>query len=91
MMGAYLTAGLQQTAGRGIKDVRGLGLLIGIEFAEAERVRQFVAETIIRGVVINWTLNADRVVRLSPPLTLTSDEADFALHTMKGVLSSTFK
>jgi acetylornithine/succinyldiaminopimelate/putrescine aminotransferase len=90
-IGAYLTDRLRRMATPGIKDIRGLGLLIGIEFVEAARARQFVAETIARGVVINWTLNADRVVRLAPPLTITSDEADFALDAMAAALASTFK
>ncbi len=90
-MGAYLRDGLQRLTGRGIDEIRGLGLLIGIEFTEAARARRFVAATIARGAVVNWTLNADRVVRLAPPLTITPDEADFALHTMEAALVSTFE
>ena len=90
-MGAYLTAGLRRLAGRGIAEIRGIGLLIGIEFTEATRARRFVAATIARGAIINWTLNADRVVRLAPPLTITPEEADFALNTMEAALASTFE
>ena len=90
-MGAYLTDGLRRLPGRGIDEIRGRGLLIGIEFAEAARARRFVAETIARGAIVNWTLNADRVVRLAPPLTITSDEAEFALNTMEAALASTFE
>lgn len=89
-MGAYLTDGLRRMPRRGIADIRDCGLLIGIEFAAARQARRFVAETIARGVIINWTLNADRVVRLAPPLTITSDEADFALTAMEAALSSSF-
>ena len=28
---------------------------------------------------MNWTLNADNVVRLAPPLTIRAEEVDFAL------------
>jgi len=34
-------------------------------------------------VVLNWTLNADNVVRLAPVLTIMPDEVDFALSAMK--------
>jgi 4-aminobutyrate aminotransferase-like enzyme len=38
--------------------------------------------------VINWTLNADRVVRLAPPLTISADEIDFAVHAMERALDA---
>jgi len=62
-----------------------------IEFAEASMTRQFVTETLSRGVVVNWTLNADRVVRLAPPLTIAEDEIDFAVTTMEEALTAARK
>ena len=70
-----------------IAAVRGLGLLAGIEFRDAALARRFVAATIARGVIVNWTLNADSVVRLAPPLTITPAEIDFALNAMKQALA----
>jgi acetylornithine/N-succinyldiaminopimelate aminotransferase len=72
-----------------IATVRGLGLLIGIEFRDAESARRFVGATITRGVVINWTLNAEKVVRLAPPLTIAGDEIDFAIDAMQAALDAT--
>ena len=69
-----------------ITAVRGLGLLIGIEFRAATDARRFVAASLARGVIINWTLNADNVVRLAPPLTIMPNEVDFALTAMKKAL-----
>jgi acetylornithine/N-succinyldiaminopimelate aminotransferase len=69
-----------------ITAVRGLGLLIGIEFRTATQARRFVAASLARGVIINWTLNADNVVRLAPPLTIMPNEVDFALTAMKKAL-----
>jgi acetylornithine/N-succinyldiaminopimelate aminotransferase len=66
-----------------IAAVRGLGLLIGIEFRDAALAHRFAAATLARGVVINWTLNADNVIRLAPTLTITPDEVDFALSAME--------
>lgn len=70
-----------------IAAVRGLGLLIGVEFREAAIARRFVAAMIARGVIVNWTLNADNVVRLAPPLTVKADEVDFALNAMTTALA----
>jgi len=85
-MGALMQRQLAALLGGEVVDIRGAGLLMGIEFAEASMTRRFVAETLSRGVVVNWTLNADRVVRLAPPLTIAEDEIDFAVSTMKEAL-----
>jgi acetylornithine/N-succinyldiaminopimelate aminotransferase len=87
-IGASLRNRLARMAGPEITEVRGLGLLAGLEFAEAASARRFVAETLARGVVVNWTLNADRVVRLAPPLTVTSAEIDFAVAAMAEALEA---
>lgn len=69
-----------------IAAVRGLGLIIGIEFRDAALAHRFVTAALARGVIMNWTLNADNVVRLAPALTIAPDEVDFALNVMKQVL-----
>lgn len=71
-----------------IRQVRGVGLLIGLDFRESSFAHRFVAETVSRRVVVNWTLNADHVVRLAPPLTITPDEVEFALKAMSGALAA---
>jgi len=86
--GAIMLKRLGGLAGREIVAVRGIGLLLGLEFASASSAHRFVAETIARGVVINWTLNAERVVRLAPPLTIAESEMDFALDAMMQALST---
>ena len=66
-----------------IAEIRGIGLLVGIEFHDAQVAHRFVAHSIVNGVVINWTLNAEKVVRLAPPLNISADEVDFALDAMR--------
>jgi acetylornithine/N-succinyldiaminopimelate aminotransferase len=87
-MGAQLRTAVNQLRGQEIVAVRGIGLLVGIEFAQAALARRFVAETIARGVVVNWTLNADRVVRLAPPLTISGHELEFGVDTMRAALEA---
>jgi acetylornithine aminotransferase len=65
-----------------IRDVRGRGLILGIELDRAGR--PFVAAALERGLVINCT--AETVIRLLPPLTLTAAEADEGLTILEGVL-----
>ena len=71
-----------------IAAVRGLGMIIGIEFRDAALAHRFVAETLTRGVIVNWTLNADNVVRLAPVLTVTEDQVNFAMSAMTKALDA---
>ncbi len=87
-LGVTMLERLGSLIGRDIVAVRGIGLLMGLEFASAPIAHRFVAETIARGVIINWTLNADRVVRLAPPLTISEDEVDFAFAAMTQALAA---
>lgn len=87
-LGEKLGHGLQQLAGAEVAAVRTIGALIGIEFGSAASAQAFVRESLARGVVINWTLNAERVVRLAPPLNLGAAEVDFALKTMAEALEA---
>ena len=80
--GSKIAALLRELANERVVDVRGVGLLVGIEFAQAALARSFVAHTIERGVIVNWTLNAHRLVRLAPPLTINDAEIEFALQAM---------
>jgi acetylornithine/succinyldiaminopimelate/putrescine aminotransferase len=89
VMGAELIRRIAAMRSSKITAVRGLGLLVGIEFRDRESARRFVAATIARGVIINWTLNAEKVVRLAPPLTIATDEIDFALDAMQAALNAT--
>jgi acetylornithine/N-succinyldiaminopimelate aminotransferase len=86
--GAQLRTALSQLVGEEIAAIRGLGALVGIEFATASWAHRFVAETIARGVIVNWTLNADRVVRVAPPLTIKADEIAFGINVMRGALEA---
>jgi acetylornithine aminotransferase len=73
-MGERIRSGLA-TALQGcahVKDIRGRGLMIGIELAHP--CGELVARGLDAGVLINVT--AERVVRLLPPLIISAAEAD---------------
>jgi acetylornithine/N-succinyldiaminopimelate aminotransferase len=64
-------------------EVRGCGLLLGLEI---DRVASdAIAECLERGVLVGSA--GERVVRITPPLTITDDELDLALATLEEVLS----
>lgn len=80
-MGEYLKTGLNSMKRKFsvIKDVRGLGLMIGIELAMP--CKEIVNLAREKGLLINCT--HENVVRLLPPLIITKKEADKALRIME--------
>ena len=88
-LGTEIVGRLEAIGSPEIAAVRGLGLLIGIEFHSANIAHKFVAAMLARSVVVNWTLNADNVVRLAPPLNISRGEVDFALDAMRQALEAT--
>ena len=56
-----------------IEDVRGRGLMLGIELTHP--CSELVLLAKVQGLLLNIT--RERVIRLLPPLTMTDDEADF--------------
>ena len=73
-VGAHLKVALsRELAGlAGVKEIRGLGLMLGIELAQpCSDLVKLCAE---HGLLISVT--ADTVIRLVPPLIMTRDEAD---------------
>ncbi len=76
-VGAYLKEGLQRALERvdGVKEVRGLGLMIGVELSKPCGALVGVAAD--SGLLISVT--ADSVIRIVPPLILTVGEADLII------------
>ena len=63
----------------GLVAVRGLGLLLGLEFARADLCAAFARRALTEGLILGWTLHCDTVVRLAPPLVLGDAEAKEAV------------
>jgi predicted acetylornithine/succinylornithine family transaminase len=66
-----------------ISDVRGLGLMIGVEFISGQVARTVVSEALKRCLILGWTLHSDKVVRITPPLTINEDEVEMGLHIIE--------
>ncbi len=84
-MGEYLAKGLVDCKDRHrvVRDVRGLGLLQGMELdIDAKAV---VADCLARGVLINAT--SDRVLRFVPPLVITQRDIDKLIDTLTAIFN----
>jgi acetylornithine/succinyldiaminopimelate/putrescine aminotransferase len=87
-LGETIVEGLRALVGRGgVRAVRGLGMLIGIEFGDPVACAAFARRAWDARLILNWTLHRDTVVRLAPPLVLTDGEAEQALATIARCLT----
>ncbi|MEP6752636.1 MAG: acetyl ornithine aminotransferase family protein [Candidatus Dormiibacterota bacterium] len=85
-VGAQLQDGLREIAltHEQVTDVRGLGLMVALEFSTAEQAAQLVQKAFERGLLL-LTAGA-RAVRISPPLILDHEEAATGLEIIASAL-----
>ncbi len=85
VQGEYLMGRLRRIESPHIKEVRGKGLLIGVElYPEAGGARRFCEAMKDEGLLCKET--HDNVVRFAPPLTITKDDIDWALERIEKVM-----
>jgi ornithine--oxo-acid transaminase len=84
-MGEYFQERLVEINSPYVREVRGKGLLIGVELhPEAGGARRFCEALQARGVLVKETHT--HVIRFAPPLIITRDEIDWALERIQDVL-----
>lgn len=72
-----------------VAEVRGQGLLIGVEFAEDEVGELVIAQMMKRGVIAAYTLNNPRVIRIEPPFLVTVEQIEHAVSCLKESVAET--
>ena len=91
-MGILLKEGLQTVAdkhSKWIAEVRGKGLMVGLEFAEDEVGELVVAQLLNHGVCVAYALNNPRVLRFEPPLIITAEQVHMAVDAVDKALVET--
>ncbi len=86
-VGEYFQAklrGLQQKHGGLIREIRGRGLLVGMELTQNVAM-PIVTEALHRGMLLN-AVN-DNTIRFMPPLIITEQDVDEAIGILDGVLA----
>jgi ornithine--oxo-acid transaminase len=84
-MGNYLMSSLGEIESPYIKEVRGKGLLIGVElYPEAGGARRFCEALMERGLLCKET--HEHVIRIAPALIIQKDDIDWALENIEEVL-----
>jgi ornithine--oxo-acid transaminase len=84
-MGGYFMERLRAIRSEKVKEVRGRGLLIGVEIkVEHGKARPYCEKLMGLGILAKET--HDQVIRFAPPLVITREEIDWALERIAKVL-----
>lgn len=85
-LGTYFVEQLAEIPSPHVKEVRGRGLLIGVELKpEARGARRFCEALQQRGILAKET--HENVIRFAPPLVIDKDTIDWALPSIRDVLN----
>ncbi|MCH8252531.1 MAG: aminotransferase class III-fold pyridoxal phosphate-dependent enzyme, partial [Planctomycetes bacterium] len=85
-MGEYLFERLRAIKTDKVKEIRGRGLWVGIEFhPSAGKARDFCDKLMQEGMLCKDT--HEQTMRLAPPLCITKEEVDWALERLEKVLA----
>ena len=93
-MGEFI---LRRTSGwresfRTVGDIRGRGLMIGVEFVRDQKTKerapgvrdQIVQLAFLKGLIV--LAAGENTLRISPPLLIDEEQTEFALHTIEGCI-----
>ena len=84
-LGEYFRESLRNLRSPLIKDVRGQGLLIGVEVDQSVSARELVLQLLPHGLLTKETHGT--VIRLAPPLIITKEQIDTAVEAIRQVLA----
>jgi ornithine--oxo-acid transaminase len=85
-LGAYFVDQLAEIPSPHVKEVRGRGLLIGVELKpEAKGARRFCEALQSKSILAKET--HENVIRFAPPLVIDKDTIDWALPFIRDVLN----
>ncbi|MGD9333065.1 MAG: ornithine--oxo-acid transaminase [Desulfobacterales bacterium] len=86
-LGTYFTDALRSLGDPKIKEVRGKGLMIGIEFhPEVGGVRPYCEKLMREGMLCKET--HDHIIRIAPPLVITREDIDWAMEKIAKVFKA---
>src|SRR5712692_9482046 len=87
--GDYFHAKLEGLKARheGVSEIRGMGLMLGMNLDSADRAKAVVAQLLDRGILINRT--QDTVLRFLPPYIIQKAHVDLVVRALDTALTST--
>jgi 4-aminobutyrate aminotransferase/(S)-3-amino-2-methylpropionate transaminase len=91
-LGERLLSGLSERLSgvRGVADVRGLGLLVGIDLGVSGAGARVAMAALRRGFIVLPAGDDGQVVELTPAVTLTDEQLDGAVDALAGAIGEVF-
>ena len=89
LMGTKLMDGLREIDSSLVLDIRGQGLLVGVQFKNSDVASIIMSGLANDGIMIAYTLNNPEVIRLEPPLVVNESQIDRFLECFAKALKST--
>ena len=80
--------GVQEEMPGALCDVRGRGLMIGVEFAVKDLAELTINFMAGHGIIAAYTLNNPKVIRFEPPLVVTAAQVDAAIAAFRDSVSA---
>ena len=71
-----------------IKEIRGKGLMLAIEFEDIELAKKVVEQSLENGLILFYFLFTKTAIRITPPLTITDKEIIEGCNVVKGILDA---
>ena len=71
-----------------IKEIRGKGLMLALEFEDMELANKVVEKSLENGLILFYFLFTKTAVRITPPLTITKEEIIKGCNVIKGILDA---
>lgn len=90
--GLYLKDGLEAIAAEFpnvIKEVRGRGMMIGIELTKEGAGGMIMSLMINQHIIVAYTLNNPKVIRMEPPLIMPEEVVDYVLEAFRKAVKET--
>lgn len=90
--GAYFKAGLErimQEYPEVITQVRGRGMMIGVELTKEGAGGMLMSLMIEKKIIVAYTLNNPKVIRIEPPLIMPADVVDHVLEEFRDAVKTT--
>lgn len=91
-MGRYLKSGLESVREKYpeiVAEVRGLGLMLGVEMTQEKFGGSIIMEMSKRKVIGVYTLNKPKVIRFEPPLVINEQEMDICISAFEEAAKET--
>ena len=71
-----------------IKEIRGSGLMLAVEFNNEELTQRVVEESLEKGLILFYFLFTKTAIRITPPLTITKEEIIKGSNIIKEILEA---